>query len=208
VIILVACLMLLVLTVLAPRSDIRRLAHLHVRHTWLVWAALAVQVLVISILPGRHHTLSAMAHLGSYALAGVFVFVNSRLPGAAVVAVGGSSNLLAITANGGTMPASPGALARSGWHAAPGHFANSAAVEHPRLGFLGDIFAVPAWFPVHSVFSVGDVIIVAGVAVFLHRGTTRDRPRPTPYRHQGTQVTPQTLGRAHEPPAPGSPAQM
>ena len=86
-----------------------------------------------------------------------------------VVGVGGASNLAAILANGGTMPASPAALEASGWQATPGQFANSAVVTEPRLAFLGDVFATPSWLPVHSVYSIGDVVIVVGVAVFLHR---------------------------------------
>ena len=39
---------------------------------------------------------------------------------------------------------------------------------NPKLSFLGDVFAVPASFPVHNVFSVGDVCIVIGAFVLLH----------------------------------------
>ncbi len=88
--------------------------------------------------------------------------------GTLVIGAGGLLNLTAIAANGGVMPASPAALKASGWHPSPGHFANSAAVDHPRLGFIGDVFATPPWLPLHSVFSVGDVVIVVGVALFLH----------------------------------------
>ena len=164
-----ASLAVLLLHAVAPRSDLRRLATVRLRHVWLVWLALAGQVVLISLLPTQSRGTSAAAHVLTYALAGLFAVANHRVPGAIVVGIGGASNLAAITANGGVMPASADALARSGWHAAPGHFANSAAVDHPRLGWLGDIFATPSWLPVHSVFSVGDLIIVAGIAVFLHR---------------------------------------
>ena len=49
------------------------------------------------------------------------------------------------------------------------HFDNSALVAHPRLGYLGDVFAVPRWLPTHNVFSVGDVLILVGVGYLLHR---------------------------------------
>jgi MFS family permease len=48
-------------------------------------------------------------------------------------------------------------------------FANSAPVAEPRLAFLGDIFAVPAGWPLSNVFSSGDVLIVLGALVLLHR---------------------------------------
>jgi hypothetical protein len=173
-----ACLGLLLVHAAAPRSDLRALAGVRLRHVWLVWLALAAQVLLMSVLPEQSRGASAMAHLTTYALAGLFAAVNYRVPGALVVAVGGASNLAAISANGGTMPASPAALAESGWHAAPGHFANSAAVSHARLGWLGDIFATPSWLPIHSVFSLGDLLIVVGVAVFLHRTCRRVSAKP------------------------------
>ena len=171
-----ACLAVVLVHAVAPRSDLRRLAEVRLRHVWLVWLALAGQVVLISLLPAQSPGTSAVAHVATYALAGLFAVANHRIPGAVVVAIGGASNLAAIAANGGTMPATPGALAESGWHATPGHFANSAAVEHPRLSWLGDVFATPSWSPVHSVFSVGDLIIVVGVAVFLHRTCRVDAP--------------------------------
>jgi len=171
VIILWSCLVLVLVFAALPGFDLRRLGRLRWRHTWLVWLALADQVLVISVLPDSHG-LSAAAHLGSYVLAGLFVLLNHRSVGTLVIGAGGLLNLTAIAANGGVMPASLAALKASGWHPSPGHFANSAAVDHPRLGFIGDVFATPLWLPVHSVFSVGDVVIVVGVALFLH-GTCR-----------------------------------
>jgi hypothetical protein len=74
-----------------------------------------------------------------------------------------------IAVNGGVMPASRSALHTAGLEDTPGQFASSIAVGHPKLAFLGDIFAVPASFPVHNVFSVGDMVIVAGAFVLLHR---------------------------------------
>ena len=72
VIILWSCLVLLLVHAVLPGSDLRRLGRLRWRHTWLVWLALADQVLVISVLPDGHG-LSEAAHLGSYVLAGLFV---------------------------------------------------------------------------------------------------------------------------------------
>jgi Family of unknown function (DUF5317) len=174
-IILYACVALVTAHALLPGSDLRRLGQLRLRHTWLVWLALADQIVVISVLPDWH-ALSEGAHLASYGLAAWFAVLNHRSAGTWIVGAGGASNLVAIVANGGTMPASSAALAASGWHAPPGHFANSAALPNPRLGFLGDVFATPSWLPVHSVFSAGDIVIVIGVAVFLHMICRRTGP--------------------------------
>jgi Family of unknown function (DUF5317) len=177
-IILYACLLLVLMHALLPGSDLRRLGQFRLRHTWLVWLALADQIVVISVLPDMG-AVSEGLHLASYALAALFAILNNRSVGTWVVAIGGACNLIAITANGGIMPATPGALKASGWRATPGHFANSAALPNPRLSFLGDVFSTPAWSPVHSVFSIGDVVIVLGVGLFLHttcRGTGPVRP--------------------------------
>jgi hypothetical protein len=48
-------------------------------------------------------------------------------------------------------------------------FQSSAAVAEPRFAFLGDVFAIPASWPLGNVFSVGDVLIGAGLAWGLHR---------------------------------------
>jgi hypothetical protein len=41
-------------------------------------------------------------------------------------------------------------------------------LAHPRLSFLGDIFAVPRELPFANVFSIGDVLIAAGAIVVIH----------------------------------------
>jgi MFS family permease len=45
---------------------------------------------------------------------------------------------------------------------------NSGAVADPKLWFLGDVFALPAGFPMANVFSVGDVLIVVGAFILVH----------------------------------------
>jgi Family of unknown function (DUF5317) len=99
----------------------------------------------------------------------VFLAANWRVPGMRLVALGGALNLVAICANGGVMPASPAALAGAGLAGDEPGFQNSAAVADPRLAFLGDVFYVPASWPLSNVFSVGDVLIALGVAWALHR---------------------------------------
>jgi hypothetical protein len=90
------------------------------------------------------------------------------MPGMIVVALGAFANVTAIAANGGVMPASPHALAVAGRSGASEHFANSTAVSHPHLAFLGDVFAIPARFPLANVFSIGDVLLLIGGAMTVH----------------------------------------
>jgi hypothetical protein len=165
---------LALLIVAACGGQLRRLAQVRIRHVWLVWAALADQVLVISVVPNSRPALLAAAHLASYFAAAACIVANRRLPGVWLIAAGAASNGIAIALNGGTLPASARALRVSGWHPSAGHFTNSAALPHPRLPLLGDIFATPPWLPGHDVFSIGDVAICLGVLWFLWRLARRE----------------------------------
>ena len=79
-----------------------------------------------------------------------------------LVALGAALNLLVISVNGGVMPASPSALAGAGLPVNEPGFQNSTALAEPRLAFLGDLFSLPASWPLSNVFSVGDVLIARG----------------------------------------------
>ena len=63
------------------------------------------------------------------------------------------------------MPAASSALDRAGLRA-EGGFVNSARSDS-AVGFLGDVFAVPAGMPLANVFSIGDVLLVVGLALLL-----------------------------------------
>lgn len=148
-------------------GDLRRLGRLPIRGSGWVAAALLVQLVIT--LTETAPAVGAALHLASYGLAALFVVVNRRIPGVLLTASGGALNLAAIAANGGVMPATPGALLAAGRDDLAGHFVNSGAVEGARLWWLGDVFAIPAQFPLANVFSVGDVVLVVGIAVLLHR---------------------------------------
>jgi hypothetical protein len=120
-------------------------------------------------------------HAASYALAGVFVWVNRRLPGLGLLCAGGALNALVIALNGGQMPASASAVRAAGLPQESDHFLNSGVVASPRLGALGDVFASPSWLPLHNVYSPGDLLLLAGAVWVVHRacGTVLARdPRP------------------------------
>ncbi len=156
-------------------GDLRGLGRLELRRPGAALAGLGLQVLLTSVIPGADHTLLSALHLASYALAAWFVWANAAVPGILPMAAGGALNLAAIVANGGVMPASAWAIARSGLEVGDG-FANSAALADPKLLFLGDVIPVPAG-PVANVLSVGDLVLFAGLAFLLARAC---RPQPGP----------------------------
>jgi hypothetical protein len=159
------------------------LGSLTVRARAAILGALVLQVVVVTIAPHAFPlAVARVLHLVSYALAVAFLWANRRLPWMWVAAVGGACNLAAIVANGGAMPASRAASTSAGIATTPGDFANSAALAHPRLAFLGDVFAIPKGWPFANVFSIGDAVLLAGAAALLVAvcGVPRLRPAESP----------------------------
>jgi Family of unknown function (DUF5317) len=167
------------------------LADVRIRLGWLAVAALLVQVVIVSVVPGGSHGLHVAVHLATYVAVAAVVAANLRLPYAWLMAAGGAMNFAAIVANAGVMPASASALRAADRAPQAGEFANSVVRDHPHLAFLGDVFAVPAPLPLANVFSVGDVCLVAGAFLFLHAACrVSERPRaPRRGRRAGGRAT-------------------
>jgi Family of unknown function (DUF5317) len=167
-VLLVAVVILSVVTVRAAGGSLAALGRVRVRYAPAIFGALAIQIAIISVVPGGSPGLHRVLYIGSYALAAVFVVANRRLAGMRMLALGATLNLIAILANNGVMPASRSALRTAGILSRSTDFLNSASVAHPRLLFLGDIFAVPRSVPLANVYSIGDVCIAIGVAIAIH----------------------------------------
>jgi hypothetical protein len=156
-----------------------RLAGLKFHWAWLAIAGLLAQVLLFAG-PVADVVGSAGPPLYVASTAAVLIAVLRNLraiPGLALVALGAVSNLAAILANGGLMPASPEAVATAGLSDEPG-FSNSVVLADPALRLLTDIFAIPAWLPLANVFSIGDVLIGAGIVVVVAMGMRGRSPDP------------------------------
>ena len=144
------------------------LGDLRLRAPWLALAGIVVQVVIVSVLPGGSSWLHEAAHLLSYVLLGACAWVNRRVPGVWLIAAGGLLNFIVIVANGGVMPADPSLIIEAAQRGGHG-FVNSGVVAHPHLAFLGDRIATPRSWPLANVFSAGDLVILLGVVVLLHR---------------------------------------
>jgi uncharacterized protein DUF5317 len=156
------------------------LADLRIRWPWAMAVGLAAQLLLFSTpLSDRVGDLGPVFYVASTAFVVAAIVANRRITGMGVVALGAMSNLVAIVANGGFMPADPGAMASLGRTAIDG-YSNSALLPDPALRPLTDIFALPSWVPFANVFSIGDVIIGLGVAIVIvaaMRGPAVDEKR-------------------------------
>ena len=136
------------------------------------WAHLAVGGLLVQLVLFTEFGDRLAGDLGPatyvFSTAAVFVAVvrNWRLTGMPIVAAGALSNLVAITSNGGFMPADAGALALAGFDSSGDH-TNSVVLADPAVQPLTDIFALPAWMPLANVFSVGDVLLGLGLVIVI-----------------------------------------
>jgi len=155
-------------TVPLAGGDVRALGRLRLRRWPVLATALVLQTVALKA-PLSHDT-AAILNGVTYLLGCGYLLANLHLPGIWVVTAGTSANAAALLANRGVMPASAQALAMAGLSAGPGggsrggswggpgSFVNSTVVPHARLSFLGDVFAIPRAWPLHNVFSLGDIL--------------------------------------------------
>lgn len=168
--------LLALLIALARGGDIMALARVPFRLGWLAILAVGLQILIFSQWWAR----SALAgwapvlYIVSLALLVGLVAANWRLPGLPVLGLGLACNAIAIGLNGGRMPASADALRTAGLEfvilkaGTLGSSANTVLLgPETKVPFLCDIFALPSWFPLATVFSIGDVLIALGAAWFF-----------------------------------------
>jgi hypothetical protein len=142
-----------------------RLGNLRLRWGPLIALGMVVQLLLFSSPLGNAlGDGAALAYLASNVVVLVAVAANLALRGLPLVLAGGVSNFAAIVANGGYMPVSEDALAAAGNVPMAG-YSNSVPRDEAVLAPLTDLFSMPSWIPMANVFSVGDILIGAGVAI-------------------------------------------
>jgi hypothetical protein len=147
---------------LAVNGRLRRFAQVRIRLAWGL--GLAVGAALLSAVPALHGAGTVV----TLAAALVVVVANRTLPGMPLLGTGLLLNSAAILANGVSMPVDIDAAVRAGVNppsqvADPFH---TLADAHTRLRLLCDIIPVP-WPWRGEVVSVGDVLVAAGVGLFL-----------------------------------------
>jgi hypothetical protein len=187
-----------ILAGLALGGRLDRLGTLQFRWAWVFILGLAVQLVLFSdFVTERIGALGMPIYVLSTLAVAAVIAVNHRIKGMPLVLLGAASNLLAIIANGGYMPASASALAALG-RPIRGGYSNSSYVTDPQLPWLTDIFALPSWLPATNVFSIGDVLIGLGVVVVIASAMR------SPVTASAAPIVPAALGAP--PTAPNAPA--
>lgn len=164
-----------------------------IRFGWLVFVALAAQLVVIYA--GPEGDWRRVVYPASFVLLIAFVVVNRRWIGFLIIGAGMLLNFLAVVSNGGLMPVSPASLERAGLEGEIVGLESGDPVPRTKNVLLDEDDTNLRWlsdrltwgsrrpFP---VFSVGDVVVGAGLVVTLaellwpalHRAS-RDRPSLT-----------------------------
>jgi hypothetical protein len=161
-----------------------RLADVRLRAPGLVFAALAIQILIFSSPASFGFAVPAGAqatlHLVSFGLINLFLIVNLKTPGMAIAGAGLAANTLAIATNHGRMPITLAAWTGAGRDPATllrtGISNNNVfAGAHAHLIWLGDIFPLPPQLPLANTISIGDVLLVVGMTAFFYRSCTPKR---------------------------------
>lgn len=161
---------------------IGHLGSLRLRGLWLLLPSAVLQLLIFPL--GNRGPVIPWGtpywHIVSYLFLMGFVVCNWRYSELAVMGAGLFLNFLAIAANGGYMPASAEALRLAGRELLAQALEAETLVGNTvlmsaktRLNLLGDWLYLPAWVPLSSAFSVGDVILGLGAAAFLGRRMVR-----------------------------------
>lgn len=158
---------------------IANLDSLKLKRIWLVILALVIQLLIFPLFSDRPLLPygTAALHILSYLFLFVFLAVNLRVRPLLLVGGGAVLNLLVIGVNGGRMPASVTALERAGVSVVAEHLRNQEVFgnvvrmgDTTRLNFLGDLLYLPHWIPFSTAFSIGDLLVVIGLAWLIAKG--------------------------------------
>ena len=144
------------------------------RLAFLAFLALGIQVLLIKGVSVPKEVLLLGLSI-SYLLLIAVVIANRRLWGMRVMAAGLALNITAMTLNGGLMPVTPETLDRAGLsnlaaetglgHAIPGTKDVLLDRSSVKLYPITDVLVTPNYS--RQAYSIGDLIIVAGVLVAL-----------------------------------------
>ncbi len=149
-----------------------RLGQLKLRWIWILLLALGVRIGTVLL---WQNGFGASFALGwgmvlAYSLIFAFLWVNWRVPGLQVAAVGIALNFLAVLLNGGRMPIWPAAFDAAGFTpdaiaGDPFHFllpAGTTAEFVSRGGIFGDVVPIPLPF-IRDVVSIGDMLLALGL---------------------------------------------
>jgi hypothetical protein len=171
---------------LVTRGSYTRLLDVRWRFRSVLFAGLAIQVLLEYVtIPKEHwHDLGFGLLVASYVLILAFAARNLVLRGMGIVLIGIACNALVITLNQGMPVKIPAEWSHKSW-------AQATVKHHPQqrddqLRFLSDIIVLKA--PFESAISFGDLILVVGLCDVAYHASRRRRSRGTSRPHDSRPI--------------------
>ena len=162
---------------LVTGGKIQNIKNIQFRYSWLVFVAVIIKIITNSDLRfilAIPDWLAPKLYIISLILVAVFVLFNIYLRGLVLVGLGLVSNLTAIFFNSGYMPvkseyfniiASAEELERINQGLTAFNYLPTG--PSTKFYYLSDIFLMPHWVFMTKVFSIGDVLITIGGAIFV-----------------------------------------
>ncbi len=167
-------LVIAVITGLILGGRLANLGRLKFRYIYVIIIAYLIQVGLDFWGPRQAFWGYPYLHVLSYVLLVFALVKNLKLPGINYILGGTVMNFIVIVLNGGLMPVRADVI--------PQHLAKALATGHggthvlmtegTRLAFLADIFYISLPYQ-HSLISMGDIIINAGILVLIVKGMKR-----------------------------------
>lgn len=161
-------------------GKLANLGKIHLRWAWVAVLALVIQAILIRVRPDWDSAARVFFPLTHAVILGV-AWINRDLDGMWLVAAGAALNLIVMMANGGFIPVTPEALVRAGLAEDTQSIVPNTRVatskgfilpkDESTLWWLGDVIALRF---IRTIISVGDVLIVPGISLFV-RGAMLQR---------------------------------
>lgn len=149
-------------------AGLLRLAHLPLQGGWLAVAGCAAQLLGFSV-PAYRFVMLVFSTI----LLLAFCWINRRSAGMRLVTIGIGLNMAVMLANGAVMPVNPAALREMTGIDLPAYSLIEGSKDQvlpdelAALSWLGDRLLLPGPLAALAVWSIGDVVLIIGVARLL-----------------------------------------